>query len=95
MLYQLHDAVAPPPARGAPVPQAVHEGDEVRRSALARLTRRETEVLALLGRGARAAQIARQLGVSPATVRNHVQSILKKLGVHSQLEAVLLARDPR
>jgi two-component system nitrate/nitrite response regulator NarL len=35
--------------------------------------------------------MASALVVSPATVRNHVQSILKKLGVHSRLEAVAQA----
>jgi DNA-binding NarL/FixJ family response regulator len=33
--------------------------------------------------------------VSPATVRNHVQKILDKLGVHSRLEAVAYARTNR
>jgi len=54
-----------------------------------RLTRREQEVLALLAAGQRPRQIADKLGVSPATVRNHVGHILAKLGVHSRLEAVL------
>ncbi|MCL6640364.1 MAG: LuxR C-terminal-related transcriptional regulator, partial [Candidatus Rokubacteria bacterium] len=31
------------------------------------------------------------LGVSPATVRNHVQNLLGKLGVHSRLQAVAYA----
>ena len=56
-----------------------------------RLTRREQEVLASLARGERPRQIAEKLGVSQATVRNHVGHILAKLGVHSRLEAVLYA----
>ncbi len=35
--------------------------------------------------------MAVRLGVSPATVRTHVQSLLTKLGVHSRLEAASLA----
>jgi two-component system nitrate/nitrite response regulator NarL len=35
--------------------------------------------------------MAERLHVSPATVRNHVQHILEKLGVHSRLEAAAFA----
>lgn len=65
------------------------------------LTRREVEILRLLGAGANTRSIAARLNVSGATVRNHVQNILGKLGVHSRLEAVahasrngLLPADP-
>lgn len=58
----------------------------------AELTSREHEVLALLGEGHRAGQIAAELGVSIATVRNHIRAILHKLGCHSQLEAVAESR---
>jgi len=56
------------------------------------LTARELEVLRLLGDGFRAGAIALRLGVSVATVRNHIRAILRKLGCHSQLEAVAEAR---
>jgi PAS domain S-box-containing protein len=52
------------------------------------LTVREQEVLALLAHGLGTDEVARELVLSPATVRNHVQNILGKLGVHSRLEAV-------
>jgi PAS domain S-box-containing protein len=52
------------------------------------LTPRELEVLRLIADGANTRLIAARLAVSPATVRNHVQSLLGKLGVHSRLEAV-------
>jgi two-component system nitrate/nitrite response regulator NarL len=45
--------------------------------------------------GLNTAAIAGRLAVSPATVRNHVQSILGKLGVHSRLEAVAFAARHR
>lgn len=57
--------------------------------ALTRLTAREREVLGLLAAGLGTDDIAARLFVSPATVRNHVRSILSKLGVHHRIEAVL------
>lgn len=54
------------------------------------LTRRELAVLRYLAGGMRTQAIAGCLYISPTTVRNHVQSILRKLGVHSRLEAIAL-----
>jgi len=56
------------------------------------LTLRERQVLLLLGDGLRASWIATRLGLSLATVRNHIRSILLKLDCHSQLEAVAEGR---
>jgi len=55
-----------------------------------RLTPRENEILSLLASDEDSHGIARQLHVSYATVRNHVQRILAKMGVHSIQEAVAL-----
>ena len=55
------------------------------------LTPREAEVLFHLAAGLRNKEVARNLGLSLATVRNHVHNILVKLGVHSKLEAVSLS----
>jgi PAS domain S-box-containing protein len=55
------------------------------------LTAREREVLVCLTQGLSNQQAATRLGVTVNTVRNHVQRILYKLGVHSRLEAVVLA----
>ena len=52
------------------------------------LTARELEVLQLLAEGASTANASEQLGISSATLRAHVQAILRKLGAHSRLEAV-------
>ncbi|HYR94313.1 MAG TPA: response regulator transcription factor [Methylomirabilota bacterium] len=52
------------------------------------LTARELEVLRLLAGGTSTAASSVQLGISPATLRAHVQAILRKLGAHSRLEAV-------
>lgn len=55
------------------------------------LTMREKEILSCLVRGLATAAIAKQLCIARVTVRNHVQSVLQKLDVHSKLEAVVLA----
>jgi two-component system nitrate/nitrite response regulator NarL len=55
------------------------------------LTPRELEVLEMLAQGAGGGEIATRLGVSPNTVRTHVQGILSKLQVHSRLEAAAFA----
>lgn len=57
-----------------------------------RLTPRQSEVLRMLERGRSTQEIARELHLSPETVRNHVRHVLRALGVHSRLEAVALAR---
>ena len=55
------------------------------------LTARELEVLQLLADGVSNVDIAAQLFISRNTVRNHVQRVIVKLGVHSKLEAVAVA----
>jgi DNA-binding NarL/FixJ family response regulator len=55
------------------------------------LTPREIEVLGLLADGRSNAAIADDLGISVNTVRNHMQNVLAKLGVHSKLEALAVA----
>jgi DNA-binding NarL/FixJ family response regulator len=52
------------------------------------LTTRELEVLRLLASGTSTSTAAEQLGISTATLRAHVQAVLRKLGAHSRLEAV-------
>ena len=52
------------------------------------LTSRELEVLRLLASGTSTTAAAESLGISTATLRAHVQAVLRKLGAHSRLEAV-------
>jgi DNA-binding NarL/FixJ family response regulator len=61
------------------------------RQAISRLTERELEVLSLLAEGLEAQEIATRLHISAKTERNHVASVLFKLGVHSRLQAVIFA----
>jgi two-component system, NarL family, nitrate/nitrite response regulator NarL len=54
------------------------------------LTAREKEILQLMQRGLCNKTISRQLGIELSTVKNHVHSVLTKLGVHSRSEAISL-----
>ena len=58
---------------------------------LSTLSRREQEVLGLLVHGAGNEDIGRTLVISPQTARTHIQRVIRKLGVHSRLEAAMLA----
>ncbi len=55
------------------------------------LTPRETEILGLLAEGLSNKLIARELGISDGTVKLHVKAILRKLDVHSRVEAAVIA----
>jgi len=64
-------------------PRIARPGDNKR---LGELTAREHEVAELIGQGLTNTQIAGVLDVSHSTVKNHVQSILKRLGTHRRTE---------
>jgi DNA-binding NarL/FixJ family response regulator len=70
-----------------------HFGRSAVSSPFPQLTERETEVLALLASGKDNAGVARRLGVSAKTVRNHVSNIITKLHVSDRSGAILRARD--
>ncbi len=65
--------------------------NDTRRATSSDLTRREKEILRLIASGYTTKAIAQALYISPATVRNHIHSLLTKLGARHRLEAVLLA----
>jgi two-component system NarL family response regulator len=78
-------------AAGAPI-VPVPAGREPSASAvLGRLTPREREVLAALASDLPNEAIARQLGISPKTLRNHISSAYQKLHIHDRAQAVIVA----
>jgi two-component system nitrate/nitrite response regulator NarL len=54
------------------------------------LTPRESEILELMAEGQGNKLIARNLGISDGTVKLHVKAVLRKLGVHSRVEAAVM-----
>lgn len=79
----------------APVLAKVVQGNfpelEESNSPFEHLTPRETEILSLLAEGQSNKVIARNLGISDGTVKLHVKAILRKLNIHSRVEAAVLA----
>lgn len=59
---------------------------------LVTLTDREVLILRLLSLGHVSGEIAEYLVLSPTTIRKHIDNIIKKLDVHSQVEAIALGR---
>ena len=57
------------------------------------LSSREREILALLARGHKNAEIAERLVISPKSVRNYVSNIISKLQVADRAQAILRAKD--
>jgi DNA-binding CsgD family transcriptional regulator len=64
-------------------------------TALAELSRRETQIVSRLMAGDRVPSIAGQLYLAQSTVRNHLSSVFAKLGVSSQQELIVLLRHAR
>lgn len=56
------------------------------------LTPRERQLLLMMSKGMSSRMIARELGISPNTSRGYSKSLYRKLGVHSQLEAIAVAQ---
>ncbi len=77
-------AAADGPVREPPPAASVNEG-------AARLTLREEEVLSMMGRGLKAAEIGRRLSISVNTVNGYVREVYRKLDIGSRAEAALEA----
>lgn len=71
-----------------PLPPSLSDEDRRASRQELGLTQRELEVVELLAQGKSTEDIAADLAIARTTARNHIQSILQKLNVHSRLEAV-------
>jgi DNA-binding NarL/FixJ family response regulator len=71
---------------------AAAPGERIKPDMIAALTDRQLTVLHLLVDGKPNKQIAYELGISPITVKAHVTAILRKLGVQSRAQAIVMAR---
>lgn len=97
-IYQLDPAVAgklvhalghQAPAVSAQATRAVDAGS----LQTSELTAREIEVLCLIAQGATNREIATQLVISEGTVKNHISSILNRLGLRDRTQAAIYARE--
>jgi len=75
----------------ARVVQGDNMEEEVSATPFSELTPREMEILCLLAEGQSNKVIARNLGISDGTVKLHVKAVLRKLNVHSRVEAAVMA----
>lgn len=74
--------------------RVVQQGDSrgvMQLTPFSELTPREHEILCHVAEGQSNKVIAKNLGISDGTVKLHVKSILRKLGVHSRVEAAVIA----
>ena len=62
---------------------------------IASLTEREREILTLLASGRSNAELAKELYLSEPTIKTHLSSIFRKLGVRDRVQAVIAAYDAR
>jgi DNA-binding NarL/FixJ family response regulator len=67
------------------------EAERTAQHLITQLTPRERQLLQLLAEGLDDVAMAERLGISPKTVRNYMVHVLDKLGVHSRLQALVLA----
>lgn len=83
----LPEGYHPPSGAGDPAADALGR--------LAQLTRQQTKILELLCQGRLNKQIAWELAIAETTVKAHVTAIMRKLGVQSRTQAVLMAQQSR
>ena len=71
------------------------DGEETTLCTFAKLTERQQQVIKLLSDGHANKVIARELGISPSTVKVHVHAAFRTLGIHSRFAAQAALRSPR
>ena len=67
--------------------------DAISTAALAALTTREKEVVALVAKGLSNQEIAATVFLSEATVKTHVRAVLTKLGLRNRIQVVITAHE--
>ena len=82
--------------RGAPcdcryLAVALTDGVAEKRVESPPLSRRETEILQKVAYGATTKEVAHDLGISPHTVKTHLERIFEKLGANDRAQAVAIA----
>ncbi|MEU4179571.1 LuxR C-terminal-related transcriptional regulator [Streptomyces sp. NPDC026589] len=82
---QLHKSL-----RAAPAHPGSSEGLVEAREALALLTNREREILVLIAQGNANRQVAKELGISEKTVKNHLSAVFAKIGASDRTQAVVM-----
>lgn len=83
------------PMKMMPMLARPHVPGRLPREAAASLTQRESSVLSLITQGCSNKIIGRRLQISDSTVRVHVRSLLKKLGVQNRTQAALAVLERR
>jgi DNA-binding NarL/FixJ family response regulator len=98
-LRQIHDAVSQVNHGGVHIPEGVDDGvtehEHKELDAIARissLTPSQLRVFVALSHGFMNKQIAADMAISEATVKAHVTSVYKKLGVRSRTQAVMVSK---
>lgn len=89
-VFRLITPLTPPSPTPSPVPQQAPHPTAAPVAGIP-LTRREMEVLALIGAGFSNRAIAKELYISQATVKTHITHLLQKLGLENRTEAALYA----
>jgi PAS domain S-box-containing protein len=74
-------------------PSTADKRKKVAAGPIRKLTPREIEVLRLVASGTSTKEITHALGIQAATVHNHIQHTLDKLGAHTKLQAVYIAQQ--
>lgn len=76
--------------RAAPARPGSSDGLLEAREALALLTTREREILVLIAQGNSNRQVAKELGISEKTVKNHLSAVFAKIGASDRTQAVVM-----
>jgi DNA-binding CsgD family transcriptional regulator len=66
-------------------------GENVHPAPVSPLSEQERRVLTLLAKGKSPSEVARELGITPRTLRNHIHRTNHKLRTHNRLESVMRA----